>query len=158
MRLLFLDIDGVLNSQTWGGQHERWFEILDPEAVAQLRRVVDALPDLRIVVSSAWRIGRSLTDLRAHLVKCGMDPAIESRIIDRTPSLPGQRIRGDEIRTWLGYCTGYQSFAIVDDGADMGELAPRLVQTDWRFGLTTADADRLIALLNGPCEPVRRSA
>lgn len=155
MKVLFLDIDGVLNSQRWAGKCKEWFRLLDPEAVAHLRRIVDAVPDLRIVVSSAWRIGRSLTDLRMHLSACGMDPAIERRIIDRTPSLPGQRIRGQEIAAWMEYSHRVTSYVIVDDGDDMGELLPRLVRTAWEVGLTAADADRVLTLL---AEPVQRSA
>ncbi len=63
MKALFLDIDGVLNSESWvsarpprpagdGLAVDVWH--LDPAAVARLRRVVDAT-GVRLVLSSDWR-------------------------------------------------------------------------------------------------------
>lgn len=157
MKILFLDIDGVLNSRAWAERHgDGWNRRLDPLALEQLQRVIYAVPDLKIVASSSWRIGKTHSGLRGALIESGMSPRITNLIVDHTPSLPFPRHRGDEIGAWLnGVGPAFAShfgpplhFAIVDDGDDMGDHKDRLVQTRWEDGLTAADADKLIGLLS----------
>lgn len=156
VKVLFLDIDGVLNSRAWAEKRgPEGFRIFDPEAVAQLRRIVQQT-GCQIVVSSSWRVGRSFTGMREEFGECGMDPEIVGRIIDKTPEwrtahgggiVAGFACRGDEIAAWLkGYRRPVEAFVILDDNSDMGALTERLIQTEWAVGLTAADADRAIAM------------
>ena len=67
MSMLFLDIDGVLNSQTYitkkhnetgkclGGST---VEMLDPDAISELNRIIDRT-SAEIVLSSTWRMGEN---------------------------------------------------------------------------------------------------
>lgn len=78
-------------------------------------------------------------------------------IVGRTPDLARQRgsiwdapERGAEIQQWLESHPDTKSFVILDDGDDMGQLRHRLVQADHEQGLSEADADRAIAILNAP--------
>ena len=60
-KILFLDIDGVLNTERW---HKKMMEShapkdsfgydFDPEAVANLRRIIEAT-GAEIVISSSWK-------------------------------------------------------------------------------------------------------
>jgi hypothetical protein len=176
MRVLFLDVDGVLNSARWWQTREKmpraeWEDenhrldprhFVDPENVAVLNRLLDA-SDARIVLASTWRNPHSVGDNRMLLHRMGVAKA-RQRVIGATPDLSQQRRsglllgkeRGHEIQAWLNANAevwGVESYVIVDDDADMLYLAPRLVQTDNRVGLTEADAARVLALFGEEVAP-----
>ena len=141
MKLIFLDIDGVLINRE---SCMKGFGEVYPPAVAELNRLIENT-DAAIVVSSCWRIGRSVPDLRELLGTWG----VRARVIDKTPNHP-DGVRGGEIQEWL---TEYQkhryveSFVILDDDQDMEELLPRLVHTNFETGLTAADCAKAKELL-----------
>lgn len=165
MKVIFLDIDGVLvTSASWGQRRPYGHAPADDQCVMALNRII-ALTGAEIVVSSTWRIGTSVAELREILnIRFG----VTGRVIDKTPRLTTKRMfegqvgqvevevaaeRGDEIAAWL---RGYQrhpvdSFVILDDDPDMGKLAGRLVKTNFQHGLTETDADRAIDLLGASC-------
>ena len=71
--ILFLDVDGVLNSQVWYRSkefNELWkarrpftedweLEAFDPKAISVLNTILDTFPELQIVVSSTWRLSHT---------------------------------------------------------------------------------------------------
>jgi len=153
-RLLFLDFDGVLNGAVcWETKHahtemdktepdRHW--ALCPEMGEQLKRIADTVPSLEIVVSSTWRLGTPIEKLRALLAPFGI---AGERVISATPRFGGQ-IRGLEIADWLVKNGAFESrIVILDDDRDMGVLWPHLIWTDFRKGLTPADADEAIKRL-----------
>ena len=91
------------------------------------------IPDLKIVVSSTWRIGNTLETMREELRSSGIDL---NRVIGMTPVFRNlSRERGLEIQKWLDDHPEVSEFVIVDDDSDMLHLMPKLVQTDTRLGL-----------------------
>jgi len=150
MRIIFLDIDGVLNSAAFAHEHtEHWERLagsaVDPVACQRLNRLI-AATNVKVVISSSWRILLSIVEIERILRAGGCD----FEIIGVTPRL-GTR-RGNEIQRWLNECEKsgnwrVESFVIFDDDADMEHLLPRLVQTDWDFGLQDVHVDRAIAIL-----------
>lgn len=146
MKVVFLDIDGVLNSHRtaicFGGYP---FEVdgkdrsmFDEVALGLIRGIV-ATSGAKVVLSSSWRITHRFD-------KVGQ--ALELPIIDRTPSCSG--IRGDEIKAWLEAETSpaIECYAIIDDNSDMlGEQMPFFVQTSMEDGFRWADAVKLARLL-----------
>lgn len=167
MRVLFLDIDGVINSAAWftvrkRPDHNRALSLqesaayhFDPEAVERVNRVTSGAGAV-VCLSSTWRLGdqKQWTRTRKLLRVAG----IEAEIVDRTPNNghadPGAPFhkarRGSEIWDWLQACPTVTGFAIVDDDSDMGPLLPRLVQTTWDRGLQDEHVERLIAVLAMP--------
>lgn len=140
MRVLFLDIDGVLNRTGYKPAESRglvsWIE---PELGARLAREATAL-DARVVMCSDWRIGRTLEALRESLDT----HAIE--LHDVTPSSCGGG-RWREIAAWLAaHDTAADQCAIVDDAFDMGELAHRHVRISPLRGFDEDAATALRAL------------
>lgn len=92
MKVLFLDVDGVLNSHTHRGQERPGSMMgMAQEHVDELARVVR---DTRcqIVVSSTWRIGgiEPGSKFWRELSKRVGGPVILDRVIDRTklPEVP----------------------------------------------------------------------
>lgn len=151
--VLFLDFDGVLNSTAWYVKRREAGGIpitapfgvsddLDPSALEQLKRIVDTVQNLEIVISSTWRLNTPLPDLRALLTPFGI-PA--RSIVSKTPRFPGE-IRGKEIAAWLDYEKhwGPIGFVILDDDTDMGDLMKFLVWCDHSEGLTEEKANHVI--------------
>lgn len=144
MQLVFLDIDGVLRNLEALKQH--W--LAHPDCVAALNRLTQDSGAV-IVVSSSWRgQGRgAVKDIAQRLAQMG----VTGRIVGVTPRLRDAP-RGREIAAWLStHRRPVEAFVILDDDADMAELGPYLVQTDSDTGLTAADVDRALRLLqDGP--------
>lgn len=149
--VVFLDIDGVLNSSEWdrdrprGTGHLRHF---DPAAVARLNRLTDTT-SASLVISSSWRqfgeeyVTRMLRSAGVTAPIVGVTPVLDdgSRIMRPVP-------RGHEIMVWLDTASFVPPrFVILDDEDDMRALGRRLVRTDHSVGMTDADVDRAIALL-----------
>jgi hypothetical protein len=143
-RVLFLDVDGVLNSATTRPDPDRpgFAAWLDPVHLAPLNRVLVATA-ARIVISSSWRVGRSVDDLRTLLGNFG----VTAPVVGMTPVL-AQRPRAEEIAAWLEEHP-VAAYAIVDDDvvAEEGPLGERFVRTSMLRGLTEEHVPRLVELL-----------
>lgn len=143
--ILFLDIDGVLNSSRWAihlivmtpvidGSHS---QMIDPSARSLLHYIHKKIP-FRIVVSSVWRgLGEKTLSKIIGLPVHGVTPHIS----------PG--IRGDEIKAWLEENGETATpYVILDDDSDMlEEQKPRFVQTKYENGLTLSDAEVVLSLM-----------
>lgn len=141
MKILFLDIDGVLNSAktccAFGGYPMELAHIaaFDQAAIRLVQRLCDSA-GVQIVLSSAWRISHPFAEVGS---------ALGLPIIDRTPSSAGPR--GREIQAWLDAHPEVEQYAIVDDDSDMlGEQMPRFVKTNGEEGLTFSDFRKLCEL------------
>jgi hypothetical protein len=147
MNVLFLDIDGVLNSARSCLASRGYPLTLEPShlekfdwvAVALVRRICETT-GAKIVLSSMWRL---------HLPHDQIGKALDLPIIDATPYLGVHR--GHEIAAWLArQQPAPERYAIVDDDGDMlPEQMSCFVHTDGREGLTYANAVRLAELLGG---------
>lgn len=144
-KVLFLDIDGVLNSirtceACKGFPHgfdPKNMAMFDQTAIALIRRLCDET-GASICLSSSWRIIHSV-----HECANGLDLPI----FDRTPSLDGKR--GKEIKAWLDSHPGVATYAIVDDDSDMlVEQRRYFVKTDIYEGLTFRNYRELKSILN----------
>ena len=149
--VLFLDLDGVLNSTAWveaqgaGPRAEWWVLRLDPAAVAVLNRIIVAARP-RVVLSSSWRRLQPLREIQSRLEQAGfigqlMGQTPEIRYADRWA------VRGEEIQAWLDDQAEPGPVAILDDDADMAQLSDRLVQTDPDRGLGLEHVAPVLALL-----------
>jgi len=139
MRVIFLDIDGVLWTQL---PLDAAADTFSADSVDQLNRILRAHPDVRIVISSAWRHMHPLGWLQDHFESQGIDP---EKIVGITPYMSDMTsVRGNEITRWLGLHPDVTDFVIVDDDSDMGYLMDRLFQTKFQTGLTAEIADRII--------------
>ncbi len=160
MKIIFLDIDGVLVNRKSLMERPRphRHSNADPDCVAALNHIA-AETGAGIVVSSVWRIGRTRADLR-EIVNSHF--GVIGSVLDKTPHMTTKKDfgtlmaievsaeRGDEIDYWLrsDHRWPIESFAILDDDDDMGIHKGRLVKTEFEPGLTMADAERAIRILN----------
>lgn len=137
MKVLFLDIDGVLNHVS---TRERCgdFVGVDKALAKRLGDWLKAHPEVKIVLSSTWR---KFPDMHPHLHENGIE------WIDVTPAYHYKE-RGDEIRAWLDKHPEVTEFAILDDTADMSAVNSNFVQTNHKVGLTDEDLVRIEKILN----------
>jgi len=143
LRILFLDVDGVMNTTA---NHPTNSEVFTRCAVESLREIV-TVTGCEVVISSTWRedkMDRLHEVLKAH----GLG-IVSKNIIGSTPLLDctDYPTREDEIDCWLHSNGWPQSLAILDDEPFAGNLKPWLVQTSCEIGLTKPHARRAIELL-----------
>ena len=170
MHVIFLDVDGVLNSEAFNrkleeqhrqlGHHEvcecfKLMRQIDREAVSRLNRLI-VVTESKIVISSSWRKLFDPPELQRILVEHGL----VAEIIGETPDGPNDpemleafgpidRIfRGHEINLWLTKHPEVDRFVILDDGSDMAMHTNRLVQTDCEVGLIDEDVELAIRVMS----------
>lgn len=131
MRVVFLDIDGVLNSEDFYVRRHNLIKNglckenshIDPRSVEYLNEITDAT-DAVIVLSSSWRFDRGIESLLAIA-------GVKARIIGKTP-YANSRHRGTEINKWLvENGNSVENYVILDDDDDFLDCQrPHLVQTN----------------------------
>jgi hypothetical protein len=178
VHVLFLDIDGVLNSEAHmrrlddqhrqlghtdptRPQHETRCECyrlecqIDRDAITRLNRLV-AETGAKIVVSSSWRKLLDPPELYRVLVSHGLVAEIIGETPDghKDPEMLAtfghiERIfRGHEIDLWLKQHPEVERFVILDDASDMEMHKNRLVQTDCEEGLLDEHVDLAIRMMS----------
>ena len=160
MRVIFLDIDGVLNShRTAVAYRQILYRKLDPVAVAMLYRICK-FADAKIVVSSTWRKdGDWLTLVWGCLREAGFPwDGDYCPIIDRTTvahrgitdndEYPGiNTSRGDDIKLWLDDHPEYDDYIILDDDSDMRpDQLDRFINVEGKVGLGYDDFRKIAKL------------
>lgn len=152
MRVVFLDIDGVLNSSEWflrrkkEGREVAPCKELDRSAVLLLNEIVSKT-DAKIVISSSWRLAFDLEFIISVLEKHGFNGEVLGRTPHRT-TFPVHR--GNEIQDWLDGHPEVTEFCIIDDDQDMLEhQMSNFVHTTWAKGLQPEHVEKAIRILNG---------
>lgn len=163
-KIIFLDIDGVLNTKWWYTQMDRntprdkYGYAFDPKAVANLRRVVEET-GAGIVISSSWKcMGLSQMEdmwdernLPGKVVGITPNSVSDELLVDTDiDSMELFHIRGEEIKEWLTKHGKHVShYVIIDDMDNMlPEQQSHFVQTNPEVGITEDDANKAIVILN----------
>lgn len=158
--IIFLDVDGVLNSHQYFEEREKqksqdsdyiisMKSDIDPEAVKRLNRICEAT-GAKIVVSSVWRRGRLYDILLEVLEEYGCK--------DRVIGVTGYRgcsdcLRGNEIHRWMKdnieEYYNFKNYVIIDDDGDMlyWQKDNFVHTSSERGGLTEELADKAIEIL-----------
>lgn len=152
-KIIFLDLDGVLINPfpAWKPDEEDkdGYARFNPACTANLRKLLEAYPELRIVVSSSRRMGKSLEELEAIFAFRG----IKNRIIGKIPE-PGEHYlsRAEEITQYVEQ-QGLRHFLILDDDRSLLQLpatyAPYLVLTEYRAGFDEACLEKAMGIVEG---------
>jgi HAD domain in Swiss Army Knife RNA repair proteins len=145
--ILFLDIDGVMNT-TASCLRNRSGLVFTRSAVEALGEIVQT-SDCRIVISSTRR-SAGLGALKDNFENNHMAD-ISKRIVAATPRFTDfdtDDWREDEIAAWLADFHVTEKYAILDDKPFTGPLRRRLVLTDHDHGLLPAMVPEVLANLN----------
>lgn len=110
-KVIFLDIDGVLNSDAYMKKQldnsSKGIESeIDPATLILLKKAVDTT-GAKIVLSSSWRITRKCNELEKFLMKFGIS------LSGKTPYVDGKR--GLEIKQYLSENENVEQYLILDD-------------------------------------------
>lgn len=165
MKLIFLDIDGVLNNELFFKSRKEKaiknesridFEVsmFDPRCVDLLNHIVDKT-NAYVVISSTWRKGKDVKELENLFDKVGF----KGTIIGKTPWLTyagenGTVPRGCEIKHWLDNHPDKDKYldaryVILDDDSDMLYWQrENYFRVDGYCGLTPNLCYRVINYLN----------
>lgn len=155
MKIIFLDVDGVLNYDGCSARCGFYYGVEDSK-VELLKKIIDAT-GAKIVLSSTWRLGfdnkgHRLEDhakyLKEKLAKYGLE------IYGMTPEVGGWHgQRGREIKLWLTAHEETDEWVVLDDEYfdDFPEngIMPHWVETYDLYGLTEEDVEKAINILNG---------
>ena len=150
LKILFLDFDGVLNSEQYLHRCGEYGVVFDPACMVQLQRIVQTT-DARIVLTSSWREHWESDE------SCGDNTGVQINTLfhqyglsvwDKTPKLRDRREK--EIEAWLTAHPDVENFAVVDDRfLSANLLEEHFVKTsNYQSGLNQELADAVIAILN----------
>lgn len=137
MKVLFLDIDGVVNKVENFDRSRNLGPYPVDSYCAFLVGRIQLQTDCKVVLSSSWRH-------HPEAVKVASERIVE--LLDVTPTLSG--IRGDEINAWLDEHQEVTKYAILDDDSDFYD-DQYLFKTTFQDGLTDEIAQKVIDHLNG---------
>ncbi len=89
---IFLDIDGVLNLEPINNY------VLDKDCLTHFENAIRSLGDVKIVISSSWRLAFSLKKVRQHF-----SDDIKLLIVGFTPAHKGEQIEYERYYEVLAY-------------------------------------------------------
>ena len=148
--IVFLDFDGVLNTEQYQAQlavngkptKDTWGPLFDPLAVENLRRILDAT-NAQIVISSSWRYVHSLDSLRMMWKVRELLGEIRDTLACGATYIS----RGEEIEYWLKR-NERPDYVIIDDLDDFSPAQRyHYVETNPIVGISEVDAQNAIEIL-----------
>lgn len=165
MKILFLDIDGVLNSNMWNEKHKKEISsgiLIEEEKVQFLAEIIDKT-NAKIVLHSGWRFWFSddfqpIRKESKYLIDIFTKYNI--KIYDITPDLRTEEIKinnklslvkAKEILKWLDENEGVDLYLVLEDLDLHNDIVKQhQIQTNNEIGLTKEDMENAINRLSMP--------
>lgn len=159
-KILFLDIDGVLNSQddvdarhnSLDKTRDEFGALFDERCVRWLKCIIDRT-NCKIVLSSSWRCRGlnkiqllwEIRDLPGEVIDI-TPTEVSSEVINLYAATNNEADRGYEIQEWIDI-NKPEKYCIVDDDDDMlGHQ--NFVKTNKVYGLDYKTANLIVSILN----------
>jgi HAD domain in Swiss Army Knife RNA repair proteins len=139
MKIIFLDIDGVINP--WKAERDASGKF-GKTALDNFKMILEMVPDSFVVISSTWRYHYSLSEIQQFFADAGIAP---DRITGVVPDLrytegmvkhyPDLK---DEVQAWLINNAEVDRFVIIDDvdSEQIEGMESHFFQTIFETGLT----------------------
>lgn len=172
MKVIFLDMDGVMNcAADWieyevlKHPHSHSFEVINRGKIAILITLLKAT-GAKIVLSSTWRNHYSLDQIHAMFDE-RIGPDSENRIsrdtfLGITPDLGGYMARSREVQSWLSNhankleVTHYVIIDDVDAGFTQNGFGDQFCKTDPHLGISSTGAYFACEVLDGDTKAMPR--
>ncbi|WP_234121880.1 HAD domain-containing protein [Clostridium hydrogenum] len=158
MKVIFLDIDGVLNSEGFLNNNPN--QAIDRKGVGILKNIVDKTGAV-IVMSSGWRLWFDDNMLpQDGYSQCLYEILCEFNIklFGKTPDFSTEEIRtrktfshvkAKEITAWLNDHEVVEKYVVIDDlDLKNEEINAHLVKINGQVGITEEDARCVIDMIN----------
>lgn len=154
MKIIFLDIDGVLNGDIYfstNGHKNKSYPIsqIDTRRVELLNKIIERT-DAKVVLSSNWRLMHKLKEVNDILNECGF----KGELIGETDDLCSFNrflVRGNEIlKWWQDHERDFRliNYVIIDDDKDMLlDQKDNFLNIDPATGLIMSDVVKAIKIL-----------
>jgi hypothetical protein len=160
--IIFLDIDGVLNSNLENENHQQELsdgELLDEDKVKLLSKII-TVTKASIVLHSGWRFwfdqniqpltkeAQQLVEIlkRNHIIISDITPDFSTEEIRKTRKF--SLVKAKEILAWLGEHNEIDKWIVIDDLClHNDEVQKHQLKTDARIGLTQKDVAVAIEML-----------
>jgi hypothetical protein len=146
-RIIFLDIDGVLNSEEYYRNNRnsgKDFSRFDPSSVALIKALVEEF-SLKIVISSTWRYGA--IDRLMHELK--RNKLLNYLYHDWFTPVIHPAHRGTEIKLWLDLHPKFVDYVIIDDDNNiLEEQKNNYVKTSLHLGMNNEHYNRVRAIFS----------
>lgn len=162
-KIIFLDVDGVLNSELWNENHpeERNNNVLiDEDKVKLLSKIIRAT-EAGVVLHSGWRFwldkniqpfreeSRRFAEIfkRNHIIISDITPDFSTEEIRKTKSF--SLVKAQEIQAWLYEHREVEKWIVIDDLClHDSEIEKHQVKTNPIIGLTPEDVDLAVKMLS----------
>lgn len=149
MNIVFLDVDGVINSQRklievyelTHKPHSGYNYPFDERCLENLKELIIET-NSKIVITSTWRKDNEGKEILLSKLR---EYDLEKDVIGFVPIL--NTLRGIEIEEYIKSLSHPINFVILDDDSDMGELKDYLIKTNNKNGLTKKDTENAKILL-----------
>lgn len=158
MKVIFLDIDGVLNSEEFLKNNEN--EMIDRNNVNILKSIINKTEAV-IVMSSGWRLWFDDNMMpRDGESQCLYDVLSDAdiKLYGKTPDFSTEEIRAKktfshvkakEIIAWLSEHEEANKYVVLDDlDLKNEEINSHLVRTNAQVGITEEDAKLVIDMIS----------
>jgi len=161
--IIFLDIDGVLNSNIWNEHHQLEISdgtLIEEDKVKLLSEIITRT-DASIVLHSGWRFwfdkniqpirkeSQRLVEVlkRNHIIISEMTPDFSTEKIRKTKKF--SLVKAKEIMAWLYEHPEIERWIVIDDLClHNDEIEKHLLKTNQKYGLTQEDVDLAIDMLH----------
>jgi hypothetical protein len=164
MRIIFLDVDGVLNSLPYNDKNKNKNNNISDIYLKRLAQIYHSFNDTKIVLSSSWKNAPNDHYMKKYLYEKLNQYDLE--IIDETPSYDiNNKIIGDrpkEILEWLNRHPNIKDWVSIEDDWKKEEyekiqknLSKRLIETSYFVekeedgGIKEKDVEKAIEILRG---------
>lgn len=144
MKIIFLDIDGVLNCNNTPNPRNFPY-VVDKKLVARLKKLLDRT-GAKVVLTSSWRLDPIGVFAAKHW---------DVPFMDVSPDMP-KRTRRDEVLTWLSKHPNVSRYAIIDDEDDELDGLP-LFQPSCKTGITAEIVKGVEKYLSGKTDRTMRA-
>ncbi len=149
MKVIFLDFDGVLNTDSYIRSCGYDGLILDPSKMRLLKKIVE-LTGAKIVLTTSWKEHWEKDDKKCDGSGKLMNTVFARYGLEIYDKVPHKREREDSIVKWLEDNPQAEKYVILDDAVLEGELIRDFfIRTSaFREGLEQEHAEKAIRLLN----------